>query len=216
VGDGVPQDVEAGRPAGRGPVDAHSYLEALGAAVFGATAVRGVDETIVDFEFDYCNPAALDVVGRDYADIIGHRLLDLFPLSIERGLFDAFVGVVESGQPTRFEFSFAEAGVSGDFEAVVSRHRDGYVLAAHEISARVQRERELVLVRDQLQSALTSRVTIEQAKGFLAARAGTDPETAFLAIRRHARDHNKRLIDVARSIVLGDIQLGRSEDSGAI
>jgi len=70
-------------------------------------------------------------------------------------------------------------------------------------------------VRDQLQSALTSRVLIEQAKGYAAAKAGTDPETAFLALRRHARDNNKRLTDVAKSVVDGDLEMGdRSEGKG--
>ena len=123
--------------------------------------------------------------------------------------------VAETGEPLRYEFSFDEGGVSGDFEVVVSRHGDGYVLAGHDISVRKREERDLVLVRDQLQSALTSRVLIEQAKGYAAAKAGTDPETAFLALRRHARDNNKRLTDVAQSVVDGDLEMGdRSEGKG--
>ena len=54
---------------------------------------------------------------------------------------------------------------------------------------------------DQLNIALTSRVVIEQAKGVLAERAGLSMESAFGAMRQHARNHNLRLADVARSVV---------------
>ena len=61
------------------------------------------------------------------------------------------------------------------------------------------------LVVDQLNHALTSRVMIEQAKGILAERAGLDMEAAFAWLRKHARDHNQLLADVAESIIQGDL-----------
>lgn len=53
----------------------------------------------------------------------------------------------------------------------------------------------------QLSSALTSRVVIEQANGVLAEAGSVDMETAFRALRRHARDRNLRLASVAASVV---------------
>lgn len=66
------------------------------------------------------------------------------------------------------------------------------------------------LMAEQLQTALNSRVAIEQAKGVLAATGGLDMEQAFQALRRHARDHNLRLSDLAREIATG------STDAAAI
>lgn len=57
------------------------------------------------------------------------------------------------------------------------------------------------LVNDQLNTALTSRIVIEQAKGVLAERAGISLEGAFDAMRHHARDNNKRLAEVAVQVV---------------
>jgi GAF domain-containing protein len=54
---------------------------------------------------------------------------------------------------------------------------------------------------EQLQSALTSRIAIEQAKGVLAERNDLTMEAAFDALRRHARDHNLKLTDVATAVV---------------
>jgi transcriptional regulator with GAF, ATPase, and Fis domain len=58
---------------------------------------------------------------------------------------------------------------------------------------------------EQLQSALNSRVIIEQAKGMLAARLDIDMDDAFARLRHHARSHHDRLTDVARKLLDGTI-----------
>jgi transcriptional regulator with GAF, ATPase, and Fis domain len=60
------------------------------------------------------------------------------------------------------------------------------------------------LLTEQLQTALNSRVTIEQAKGVLAARGGDpDMEHAFTALRGYARSHNLPLAELAREVAGG-------------
>ncbi|WP_119290252.1 GAF and ANTAR domain-containing protein [Streptomyces sp. YIM 130001] len=56
---------------------------------------------------------------------------------------------------------------------------------------------------EQLQTALNSRILIEQAKGVLAERLGLDVDVAFMRIRTEARTRNLRLADLARDIVEG-------------
>jgi GAF domain-containing protein len=70
--------------------------------------------------------------------------------------------------------------------------------------------REQVRVAEQLQAALESRVIIEQAKGVIAERLGVDVEVAFGRLRKAARDHNRRLSELAREVVVtrGRIDLG--------
>lgn len=54
---------------------------------------------------------------------------------------------------------------------------------------------------EQLQHALTSRVTIEQAKGMTAARLGISLGEAFELLRCHARRCNRKLTDVADDVI---------------
>jgi GAF domain-containing protein len=61
----------------------------------------------------------------------------------------------------------------------------------------------------ELQVALSSRVVIEQAKGFLAERGGLDMEQAFRRLRTYARDHQLSLRGVASGIVDGSIDADR-------
>lgn len=55
----------------------------------------------------------------------------------------------------------------------------------------------------QLQGALNSRIVIEQAKGIVAQARAVSPDDAFTLIRDFARRSNRRLSEVADSIVTG-------------
>jgi transcriptional regulator with GAF, ATPase, and Fis domain len=68
----------------------------------------------------------------------------------------------------------------------------------HERSIRHQE-----ILTEQLQTALNSRVVIEQAKGLIAERLGVDMDSAFAVLRRYARGHNLKLSDVAHTVITG-------------
>ncbi|HEU5278069.1 MAG TPA: ANTAR domain-containing protein [Gaiellaceae bacterium] len=53
----------------------------------------------------------------------------------------------------------------------------------------------------QLQTALESRVVIEQAKGILAAREAISPDEAFDKLRREARSKRMKLRDLAAELI---------------
>jgi transcriptional regulator with GAF, ATPase, and Fis domain len=59
------------------------------------------------------------------------------------------------------------------------------------------------LLTEQLQTALNSRVLIEQAKGVLAERLQLDLDQAFAVLRRFARNRNRRLSELAQAVVDG-------------
>ncbi|MFF1693694.1 ANTAR domain-containing protein [Streptomyces sp. NPDC058257] len=67
------------------------------------------------------------------------------------------------------------------------------------LHARVLRQADTL--NEQLRTALHSRILIEQAKGFLAARRGISPAEAFETLRRHARHHRVRLATVAQEVI---------------
>jgi len=71
------------------------------------------------------------------------------------------------------------------------------------LSERAIRSSEVVT--EQLQTALNSRVIIEQAKGALAQRGNLTMAAAFDRLRRYARTHNTRLSEVARQVIETDL-----------
>jgi len=69
------------------------------------------------------------------------------------------------------------------------------------LQARTIRHRETLA--EQLQTALNSRIIIEQAKGVLAERRQIDMGEAFALLRGSARSGNRQLSELARAVVEG-------------
>jgi GAF domain-containing protein len=72
----------------------------------------------------------------------------------------------------------------------------GVVLAAHAAAAILASRHG-----EQLESALTTRDRIGQAKGIIMERFGVDDVQAFEMLRRLSQDSNTRLIDIAQRVI---------------
>jgi transcriptional regulator with GAF, ATPase, and Fis domain len=73
--------------------------------------------------------------------------------------------------------------------------------------------RDQVVLSEQLQTALHSRILIEQAKGVLSARAATSVAEAFRLMRTYARRTGTPLTSVADAVIagsLGAVELGQA------
>ncbi len=80
------------------------------------------------------------------------------------------------------------------------------------VQDRAARKREVLTA--QLQTALDSRVVIEQAKGLVAGRLDLGVEESFELLRSFARSTNRRLSDLVQDVVAGRVD-ARYLDSSA-
>jgi GAF domain-containing protein len=71
------------------------------------------------------------------------------------------------------------------------------------LQSRLVRNRDIV--NEQLQSALNSRVVIEQAKGVLSRYLGVSTDAAFDVLRSRARSTRRRLTDLAEEVAQGEL-----------
>jgi GAF domain-containing protein len=69
------------------------------------------------------------------------------------------------------------------------------------ILANARAYRRVSQLTEQLQEALENRAVIERAKGAIMVRDGCDAEGAFETLRRASQAHNRKLRDVARTVV---------------
>jgi len=67
-----------------------------GLAIF--SSIRDRSGRITDFRYEYANETLCERVGVSAQQLIGNRLLKLFPANIESGLFADFREVVETGE----------------------------------------------------------------------------------------------------------------------
>lgn len=82
------------------------------------------------------------------------------------------------------------------------------VQSAIELALRRRAELERLETKvDQLEGALERRAVIERAKGILMERHGVDQLHAFERLRTHARANRRRVVDVAREVADGVLEL---------
>jgi AmiR/NasT family two-component response regulator len=94
----------------------------------------------------------------------------------------------------------AEAGIAAYAESMDPESVQGAI----EVAVRRYRETARLTEKvEQLESALDRRAVIERAKGVLMERHSVGEREAFELLRDHARTSNRRVVDVARSVLEG-------------
>jgi two-component system, cell cycle sensor histidine kinase and response regulator CckA len=137
-------------------------LDGLMDGVLINSSIRDETGRIVDFRIVYSNEAASRISGVAHEDLVGHRILDLFPGRRENGQFDAYVRVVETGEPlVRASIKDHDVpdrsdpvGFGRDFEVSVTRFGDGYIATLHDIVARRRAEESVFRAQQMLRLVL--------------------------------------------------------------
>ncbi|UEM02151.1 PAS domain S-box protein [Skermanella rosea] len=129
----------------------------LDSAFIGLMAFRSVRDPegrIIDFEWVLVNAAAEAMIGRPALTLIGQRLLEEMPGNRIDGLFDAYAGVVESGDPWEGERWYDHDGIRSWFTIRAARLEDGFAVTFADITEAKRVERELLDSRELLTLAL--------------------------------------------------------------
>lgn len=103
----------------------------------------------------------------------------------------------------------AERGISAFARTDQGEDVQGAIEVAMRRHAETARLTEQV---DELEGALERRSLIEMAKGILMERHGVTGREAFALLRDHARQHNRKVVEVARTVVDGHALLPRGDD----
>ncbi|MDR3661330.1 MAG: GAF and ANTAR domain-containing protein [Mycobacterium sp.] len=97
-------------------------------------------------------------------------------------------------------FNTTPGGLDRELLSVAQALTDVATIAL--LQERAIRERDLLT--EQLQTTLNNRLAIEQAKGIVAERANVNVSNAFELLRAYAHLHNRKLADLANSVVRND------------
>ena len=182
----------------------------LGAAV-EPLLERSTDAAIVvraDAVVTFASNAVEQLFGWSHEEIIGSSVVPLLhpdDLDTLGAVLDRVVATPGAHPPVELrvlsdgEWIWAEAALTNFLDDPVVR---GVVCNLRRSPGREAREEAEARV-SQLQTALNSRVLIEQAKGYLAALHGIDPDEAFRRLRSDARSSHRSIHEVSREVVAG-------------
>ena len=113
-----------------------SVLAASPDGVMAFESVRDGAGAIADFEWTLATPLSAAIVGKTSDELVGRRLLDVFPGNVEAGLFDAYVGVVETRAPFETTVPYQADGLQMVFRvrAVALPDADGFTVLFTDVS----------------------------------------------------------------------------------
>lgn len=136
-----------------------SVLDLLPDSVSLLSAVRDIGAgTIVDFRFDYVNPAGAKMQGLTVSELVGRSLLERHPGSRSSGLFDKYLRAVEKGESFDEEVLYKYEEFGSWYRLAIVKSNDGVLVVATDISRRLQsaeRTRSLLAIATRLSGAVT-------------------------------------------------------------
>jgi len=121
-------------------------------AFFLLRSVRDAAGEIVDFVFIEVNHAAELEMKMTRAELVGHRICELFPVNRRAGFFEQYRRVAETGEPLEQEFQLFD-GYPGWYQHQVVPAGDGVAIVMRRISERKQEQREREALREELMHA---------------------------------------------------------------
>ena len=181
---------------------------------------RSTDAALIlrsDAVVTYASPAVRQLFGWHHDDIIGGPITDLLHPD-DRIALGSFLRrlLAQPGAHPPLELRLRHAGGWTWAEAALTNLLDDPVVRGVvcnlRLSIRRSAQEEAEARAEQLQTALESRLTIEQAKGFLAGRDGTTIDVAFERLRAHARKHQLAIRDVSRLVLDGELFASKPPD----
>jgi PAS domain S-box-containing protein len=155
------------------------------------SAVRDDEGRLVDFRYEYVNPAHVEQAPISSGDVVGRRLLELHREAVSSGLFDAYRKVVETGEPILWD-AFGYQGTVADrpiervLDIRVAKLDDGVLITWRNVTDRLRTQQQLVEARAQaevsqrLQASLLPSVAVHDVEVELLARYQPGGQRALL------------------------------------
>jgi len=120
--------------------------------------VRGEGGRVVDFVWEYANPAALHTYGATLEELRGARLLARNPGAVPEGIFDAYVRTAEAGEPFETELYYRHESYDTWFRITAVRLGSGVAVTFSDVGSRYraqERGRSLLALATALSEAAT-------------------------------------------------------------
>ncbi|MBO0935310.1 PAS domain-containing protein [Fibrella sp. HMF5335] len=114
----------------------NSVLDSSDSGIIAFEAIRdpAQQNTIVDFKFMVINRACIGLLGKTIDEMMGQKLLTIFPGNVETGLFELYKHTTETGHPSRTEVYYNHDGLDFWLDISAQKLGDGFVVTFTDVS----------------------------------------------------------------------------------
>lgn len=112
----------------------NSVLQTSPNGIVAFKSIRNQSNEIVDFEWLIVNERAEQIIKKKADELIGMRMLDVFPANAKSGLFAKYVEVVNTGESTSVEQFYEEDNLSFWLKLSAVKLGDGFTATFQDIS----------------------------------------------------------------------------------
>ncbi|UJH93056.1 PAS domain S-box protein [Antarcticibacterium sp. 1MA-6-2] len=134
----------------------HQMLNGSIAAITLLQSIRNEQGKIIDFEIRGANKAAENINNLTEEQLVGTRLLDLYP-GVSKVFLDTYIEVVETGKALRVQKNYTHEQFENWFDVSAVKNGDGIILTYHDITEQKNREKELVELKEELAKKATDK-----------------------------------------------------------
>jgi PAS domain S-box-containing protein len=186
------------------------------------SAVHDPEGRVVDFRYEYVNPAHLEQAPISGRDVIGRRLLEVHPEAASSGLFDAYCKVVETGEPIVWD-AFGYQGTVTDrpiqrfLDLRVAKLDDGVLVTWRNVTDRLRTQQQLIEAHAQaelsqrLQASLLPAVSVDDPAVQLLTRYQPGGQRALLGADFYDA---LQLADGTIAVLVGDVAGHGPDEAG--
>jgi signal transduction histidine kinase len=102
--------------------------------------IRDEAGNVVDFEYLFTNPANARITGRTVAEMLGGRMLVMFPAIRGTVFYERLLHTTQTGETTQFLFEFEADGVSGWFDTSLVKQGENVLFTCLDVTPLKQAE----------------------------------------------------------------------------
>ncbi|MFD2572764.1 PAS domain-containing protein [Spirosoma soli] len=137
-------------------------------AISHFTAVRDESGQVIDFIYQSFNHTSEQFTGLKAEDIVGKRMLELFPGVRTSGVFDRWVQLMETGETMRFQDKYQFDGFDFWFDTQAVKWEEGFIQSYIDITpikqAELAQQKQAELLNTVLDATLTSIACYETVR----------------------------------------------------
>lgn len=132
-----------------------SLQKVLDSSTNGILFLHAVRENgkIKDFTYKLGNRQIEKIIGYKPTEIVGKKLLELFPGTKKTGLFENYTAVVDNEEVLDREFYYDHEDLNAWFHVTARKLEDGCVVTFSDITERKQHEQDLIVKNEELEES---------------------------------------------------------------